>query len=134
MKYTFEDKGKSRTVDVPDNIITQHKRDLGISTKEAIELYLFDEGIIENTEQAQLQEKAQGVVQIKNTTGKRKQNRKPDMKRRNLLDYIATDLSAWSFDDDNPVEKVNITNVERTITFSIGKDNYELTLSKKRVR
>ena len=132
MKYTFiKEDGKQQTVVIPEEVISKHKKDLGCTTKQAIELFLFDEGYIDNAEAAELTEKAKsGKFRIQNKGNRKAPTRKPDETKRSLIAFIFTDLAG------DPaglgVENVEITNPERIIAFSIGDDNYELTLSKKR--
>ena len=54
MKYTFINGEKQQTVEIPDEIIKKHKRTLGCTTSEAINLFLFDEGYIKNDEVTKL--------------------------------------------------------------------------------
>ena len=58
MKYTFINGEKQQTVEIPDEVIKKHKRTLGCTTSEAINLFLFDEGYIENDEVTKLTNKA----------------------------------------------------------------------------
>lgn len=132
MKYTFiKEDGTKQTVVIPEEIITKHKRDLGCNTKQAIDLYLFDEGYIENAEAKELNEKAKsGKFRIQNKSGKKAPSRKPDDTKRSIISLIFSDLANDSA--GLGFKNVEITNPERIIAFSIGEDNYEITLSKKR--
>lgn len=133
MKYTFtKENGQQTTVEIPEKIITQHKKDLGCTTKEAIELYLFDEGYISNPTVDELTQKAK---ENKNNLGagkgktRKAPNRKPDMTKRAIIEFLKASL------EENATinfENIEVKNIERVISFSIGDDNYELTLSKKR--
>lgn len=131
MKYTFiNQKGEQQTVVIPEEVITKHKRSLGCNTKEAIELFLFDEGYIDNAEVDKLTDKAsQNKYQMRaKGDGKRKApSRKPDEIKRGLIDNLHKHLL-----DLDHIDNVEVTNPERIIAFTIGDDNYELTLSKKR--
>ena len=63
------------------------------------------------------------------SSGKRKApTRKPDLVKRMLIEG----LSKYMSEAYAEVKNVQVTNIERIIAFSIGDDNYELTLSKKR--
>ena len=47
MKHTFVDKnGKQRTVNIPDDDIKRSKSAFGLSNKEAIDMWLVDEGYL----------------------------------------------------------------------------------------
>lgn len=136
MKYTFVDKdGKQRTVSIPDEYISSNKKNLGCSTKEAIDMYLSDEGYIENETVRELTEKAKGSgVKVKSTKRK-SSSRKPDHLKRSIIvsleEYLRTMCVQWEDKEDAP-QNVEIKNIERIISFEINGDTYELTLSKKR--
>ena len=131
MKYTFEYKGKQKTIDIPQEYIDQQKRSLGPSTsiKEIIDLYLFDNGYESNAEVDALNAKA-GSAGIRNKAeGKPRKapQRKPDETKRELIALLADAVNTYA-----GVKELTTANIERTITFSLGEDKYEITLSKKR--
>ena len=132
MKYTFvKDNGIEKTVEIADEWLSKTKRALGISTHEAIQMWLCDNDYITNEEQEQLNMRAGNAgaglrVQSKE---RKKPTRKPDDVKRELIRLLSDLLN----DVEEPqIENVNVINVERIISFSIGEDQYELTLSKKR--
>lgn len=139
MKYTFiKENGQQLTVEIPEKIIAQHKKNLGCTTKEAIDLYLFDEGHISDPTVEELTQKAK---ENKNNLGAGKGKtrkapvRKPDYVKRAIIEDVASNLKGLSVEvEDELIEvaSMNVTNIERVISFSIGSDTYELTLSKKR--
>lgn len=132
MKYTFINGEKQQTVEIPDEIIKKHKRTLGCTTSEAINLFLFDEGYIKNDEVTKLTNKAKanGADKVKIGCKRKSPSRKPDEVKRTLIQsfyqYLMSDALGVS------VQEVEVTNQERVIAFTIGEDNYEITLSKKR--
>lgn len=132
MKYTFINGEKQQTVEIPDEIIKKHKRTLGCTTSEAINLFLFDEGYIKNEEVTKLTNKAKanGAGKVKIGCKRKSPSRKPDEVKRTLIQsfyqYLMSDALGVS------VQEVEVTNQERVIAFAIGEDNYEITLSKKR--
>lgn len=132
MKYTFINGEKQQTVEIPDEVIKKHKRSLGCTTSEAINLFLFDEGYIKNDEVTKLTNKAKanGAGKVKIGCKRKSPSRKPDEVKRTLIQsfyqYLMSDALGIS------VQEVEITNQERVIAFAIGEDNYEITLSKKR--
>lgn len=143
MKYTFTaDNGKEKTVSIPDDYIRTNKKNLGLTTKEAIELWLFDNDYIENAEadaltQAALANKGTGTrVGGAASAGKRKAPiRKPDYTKRTLISEIKNSLEGLALDVGSgsvEVSNISIPNVERVVRFELGDDTYELTLSKKR--
>ena len=58
MKYTLEN---GKTVNIPDAEIEKNMKILELSKEEAIEMWLEDEGYLDNEEQIELQEKASKV-------------------------------------------------------------------------
>lgn len=132
MKYTFTNiDGTQKTVNISEDVLTQGKRE-GLSTRETIDRFLSDEGYIVDPTVRELTEKAKsnGINNAgKVSSGKRKApTRKPDLVKRMLIEG----LSKYMFEAYAEVKNVQVTNIERIIAFSIGDDNYELTLSKKR--
>lgn len=139
MNYTFvmED-GNQKTVNIEDKWLIKQQNLLGITQKEAIEMWLSDEGYKINEVVEELTAKAKanktGVKGAASSKPRKKPERKPDHTKRRLIDYLYECLT----EDDLDLEicecpkDVQVTNVERVVTFSIKDDNYELTLSKKR--
>lgn len=138
MKYTFTtDKGIEKTVEISDDYIRVNKCNLGLTTNEAIHLWLYDNGYESNEEAEKLTAQA-NTMRVSNSTKKRKApSRKPDYIKRTLIAEVKAaliDLSVINVENNSVinVENVAVTNLERTISFSIGEDIYEITLSKKR--
>ena len=132
MKYTFTNiDGTQKTVNISEDVLTQGRRE-GLSTRETIDRFLSDEGYIIDPTVRELTEKAKsnGINNAgKVSSGKRKApTRKPDLVKRMLIEG----LSKYMSEAYAEVKNVQVTNIERIIAFSIGDDNYELTLSKKR--
>lgn len=134
MKYTFtKTDGSKKTVEIADEWIVKTKRALGITDREAIQMWLCDNDYITNEEQEALNQKAAAAnaglrVQSKE---RKKPVRKPDDVKRAIIQYLydcmkETSSQAWTAKD------VNVTNIERIISFAIGEEQYEITLTKKR--
>ena len=109
-----------------------------LTMREAIDVFLSDEGYIENPVVAELTAKAK-ANKMNNagsvSSGKRKPpTRKPDEIKRALIRELNSFLSSLGESDNslNMIHSIEVTNIERIIAFSIGDDKYELTLSKKR--
>lgn len=139
MKYTFTaDNGKEKTVSIPDDYIRTNKKNLGLTTKEAIDLWLFDNDYIDNAEADALTEKAKGINRVGGTTKRKTPSRKPDYVKRTLISEIKDGLEGLSIVVDDagsvlvPVSNISIQNIERVVRFQLGDDTYEVTLSKKR--
>lgn len=126
MKYTFTDKdGKQRTVNIPEEDIRRSKSAFGLSNKEAIDMWLVDEGYLTNPVVEELNAKAANSKV--SAPRKRSAKRKEDPTKRaviaSLFDYIQEYAG---------VVDATVRNPERIISFSLGGDTYEITLSKKR--
>jgi len=133
VKYTFEVDGASKTVNIPDEVLVQGRKE-GLNTQETIERYLSDEGyIVDPTVEAlTTKAKSNGVNTAGRAEGNKKRKaptRKPDYTKRAIVETLAEFLGETDVAD---IQNVQVTNIERVIAFSIGDDNYELTLSKKR--
>lgn len=131
MKYTFTDEqGKQQTVEIPEEIIRKHKRDLGLTTNGAIKLFLSDEGYISNTTVEELTAKATA------NSAKARKPRKPDYTKRTIIQEVVEALKGLGVETEDGIkivaDNVEATNIERIVAFTIGCDKYELTLSKKR--
>ena len=127
MKHTFVDKnGKQRTVNIPDDDIKRSKSAFGLSNKEAIDMWLVDEGYLTDpvVEELNAKAKANGVGA---GTKKRTVRRKEDPVKRALIASLFDYIQEYA-----GVENATVRNPERIISFTLGDDTYEITLSKKR--
>lgn len=134
MKYTFINKrGNQQTVEIDDAWIKTQRINLGISNQEAINMWLSDEGYIENEIVNELTAKAKGNpgMRVEGKKERKKPQRKPDYIKRALVSFIYNALDKGNV-EDYQLENIQVVNQERVISFSIKDDNYELTLSKKR--
>lgn len=130
MKYTFiNEQEKQQTVVIPDEYIKVNTRNLGISVKEAIYMYLSDEGYISNDEIEKLTSKAKAAKT--GAVGERKARKAPTRKPDEIKRAMIAALAEFVGSQDN-VKSCEVTNIERIIAFSIADDNYELVLQKKR--
>ena len=76
MRYNF--KGKS--INIPDAEIEKSMKVLGMTKEEAIEMWLEDEGYLDNEEQAELEEKAKAnkiTATIHGASAEKKKQSKP---------------------------------------------------------
>lgn len=131
MKYTFTDEqGKQQTVEIPEEIIRKHKRNLGLTTNGAIKLFLSDEGYISDATVEELTAKATA------TNTKARKPRKPDYTKRAIIQEVVEALKGLGVETEDGIkivaDNVEATNIERIVAFTISCDKYELTLSKKR--
>lgn len=126
MKYTFTDKdGKQRTVNIPEEDIKRSKSAFGLSNKEAIDMWLVDEGYLTNPVVEELNAKAAGNKV--SAPRKRSVRRKEDPTKRAVIASLFDCIQEYA-----GVENATVRNPERIISFSLGEDTYEITLSKKR--
>lgn len=127
MLYNFNGK----TLKIPDNEITNNMKLLGISQKEAIEVWLDDNDYTINEVVEELSKKAKENKAVKHSaksvsTEKKapvKRERKPDEEKIQLISLLADALKEY-----NP----KIENVSKIITFSVGENNYKLDLIRQR--
>ena len=127
MNYNFNGK----TIRIPDDELAKNMKVLNLSKEEAIEMYLEDEGYLENEEVEALTKKAKdnkAVVHDAKADKPRKQvrrERKPDEEKENLIEILANCLKNAGFEAE-------ITNKSKIIEFSVGENHYKLDLIKKR--
>ena len=132
MRYTItEGPNEGKRINIPDEFIENNMRGLDITRQEAIELYLSDEGLLENEIVLELTEKAKAAGAGAKAQGERKERkapvRKPDEVKRAVVAALAEFIEA-----QDGVTNAEVTNVERMIAFELGGDKFEITLTKKR--
>lgn len=140
MKYTFinPETEKQQTVTIDDAWIGKQCHLLGITKREAINMWLCDEGYISDDTVEELTAKAKannaGVRAQGMSKPRKKPERKPDQDKRHIIAALAYFLQEPATVEKmgRMLENVEVTNVERMIAFTLGDDKYELTLSKKR--
>lgn len=128
MKYEFDGK----LINIPDDYIARNRKALGLSVQECIDMYLSDEGYVENEVVEDLTNKAKrnGVNGGKGA-GARKPRKAPTRKPDEIKRALIANLSEYVSGLDK-IKNLEVTNIERVIAFEIGEDKYEITLSKKR--
>jgi len=126
----YELNGKK--IKIPDEEIKRSMEFLGLSKSEAIQMYLEDEGYLENpyvdeltakAKEAKISHDAKSEKPRKNA-GKPRE-RKPDEEKEKLIDILANALVAEGFE-------AKVTNKSKIIEFSIGENHYKLDLIKQR--
>ena len=126
MNYNFNGKN----LKIPDDVIEKTMKVLELSKDEAIQLYLEDEGYLENETVTQLTEKAKvnkinheaKALKPRKTV---KRERKPYEEKEKLIEILASYLKNEGFD-------VEITNKSKIIEFNVGENHYKLDLIKQR--
>ena len=128
---TYELNGKK--IRINDTELENLVKGLGVSQEQAIQIWLEDEGYLENEEQNNLEKKAKDnritatVHQAKSQSQKKKRTRerKPDLEKEEIIQNLANFL-------ENSAENVKITNISKLIEFDIGGNHYKLDLIRQR--
>lgn len=128
---TYEFNGKK--IRIADGEIENLVKGLNISTEQAIQIWLEDEGYLDNEEQNSLDKKAKEnkitatVHQAKSDNRKERKprERKPDTEKEKIISNLAKFL-------ENLTENVKITNISKIIEFDIGENHYKLDLVRQR--
>ena len=125
---TYNLNGKS--IRIPDAEIKNSMEALKITQKEAVQMWLEDEGYLENAEVEALTAKAkENKVNHEAKSDKvrkmAKRERKPDEEKEKLIEILANCLKTAGFDTE-------ITNKSKVIEFNVGENHYKLDLIKQR--
>ena len=129
MTYDFNGKKIRIAYSEIENLV----KGLNISTEQAIQIWLEDEGYLENEEQNSIDKKAKEskitatVHQAKSDNRKERKprERKPDEEKEKIISNLAKFL-------ENSTENVKITNISKIIEFDIGENHYKLDLVRQR--
>ena len=108
---TYNLNGKN--IRIPDAEINKSMKLLGISHDEAVQMWLEDEGYLENEAKASKPRKSV------------KRERKPDEEKENLIEILANCLKNAGFEAE-------ITNKSKIIEFNVNSNHYKLDLIKQR--
>lgn len=130
---TYKLNGKS--IKIPDAEIEKSMKALELSREEAIQMWLEDEGYLENEEQEALDAKAKAsritatihqasAKDVKKKTQKERVQ-KEDSTKEMIIAEIAEMLPKFA-------ENVQILNKNKLISFQIGEDLFEIDLKRKR--
>ena len=125
------DNGKKAKID--KKFLDTSCQNLQIEFDEAIEMWLDDEGYLNNEEQNELDSKAKAnkvnkIIMAKNEKPKKTQKertRKENPTKEMVIKEIAELLPKFA-------TNVNVENVGKIITFTIGDDNFKLDLTQTR--
>lgn len=131
MNYKFG----SKNIRIPDAEIEKAMKNLQLTKEEAIEMWLEDEGYLENEEQEELNKKAKDAritATIHKAGGKdvQKKTQKERCRKENpTKEMVIREIAALL---PNFAENVEVLNVGKLISFSIGDEKYEIDLKQKR--
>lgn len=131
MNYNFNGK----TIKISDEDIEKSMKCLDISKEEAIQMWLEDEGYLENEEQEALEQKTKEsritatIHEAKSTKAKKKTQKerikKEDPTKKMLIEECAKTIR-WICGN------ATITNETKLIAFELDGESYELNLIRKR--
>lgn len=132
---TYNLNGKN--IHVPDNEITKSMKLLDLTKDEAIQMWLEDEGYLENAEVEALTAKAkENKIKHEAKSDKPrkavKRERKPDTEKESLIEILANCLLDTAEQSNLDVNSVEITNKSKIIEFYVGETHYKLDLIKQR--
>lgn len=132
MKYNFNGK----TINIPDKEIEKAMKTLDLTQEQAIEMYLEDEGYLDNEEQAELCKKAKEnkitatIHQAKSENAMQKKTPKERVRKENPTKERVIRETAEML--KNFAEDVEITNIGKYISFKLDGKRYEFNLIEKR--
>ena len=121
MKYTLPKSyaNAGLQVNIPEATLKKYRSETG-STKAAVDRWLYENGYMAKAEYEQANEKNEAKKPVKREF-------KVDQEKAAIVEYIANVLTAY-----NDVENINVVNLNRLISFSLGNSNYEITLVRKK--
>jgi hypothetical protein len=131
MKYNFNGKN----INIPDSDIERSMKCLELTKEEAIQLWLEDEGYLENEEQEALEKKAKenritATIHQATSTDVRKKTQKERVRKENpTKEMVIAEIAALL---PKFAENIQILNVGKLISFTIGEETYEIDLKQKR--
>lgn len=119
-------------VTISDEWIDKQCELLDISIQEAVDMYLADNGVVENSEQNELDTKAK-KVKINHGATESKERKKVERKREPNETKRAIISSLINvINEIEGVENAKITNVEKYIDFAIGDRTFTINLVEHR--
>lgn len=131
MKYTLEN---GKVINIPDSEIKAHMKNLDLTEDEAIQLYLEDEGYLDNEELEELDSKAKkvkiqhGASATEKTEKKEKKPRtvKTSDEKQGLFDNI------YHFLVETYGGSVDILKENKLLTLKIGEKTFKVDLIEQR--
>lgn len=131
MKYTLEN---GKVINIPDSEIKHHMKSLDLTENEAIQLYLEDEGYLDNEELEELDSKAKKVkIQHQATSTEKVENKekkprtvKISDEKQGLFDNI------YHFLVETYGGSVEIVKENKLLTLKIGEKTFKIDLIEQR--
>lgn len=131
MKYDLNGK----KINIPDADIERSMKSLNLTKEEAIQMWLEDEGYLENEEQEELEKKAKenritATIHQASAKDPRKKTQKERVRKENpTKEMVIREIAALL---PNFAEDIEVLNVGKLISFRIGEEKYEIDLKQKR--
>lgn len=130
MNYNFNGKN----IRIPDADIERSMKMLELTKEEAIQVWLEDEGYLENEEQEELCKKAKenritATIHEASAINKKKTQRERVRKENPTKEMVITEIAKIL---PNFAENVQVLNIGKLISFTIGENTYEIDLKQKR--
>jgi hypothetical protein len=131
MTYNLDGKN----IKIPDSEIKQSMEHWSITKEEAVQMWLEDEGYLENEEQEELEKKAKEnritatIHQATSAEPKKKTQKERTRKENPTKEMVIAEIAKIL---PNFAENVEILNVGKLISFSIGDEKFEVNLIQKR--
>lgn len=132
MRYNINGKN----VNIPDDELEKNMKILELTKEEAIQVWLEDEGYLDNEEQQALTQKAKEnhitatIHQARAESKPKKKTQKERVKKEDPVKEMVIKRLAEFLSDF--AENVEITNISKLISFNIGEEKYEINLIHKR--
>ena len=131
---TIKIEGREKEIRIPDEDIKRIEKGLGVSTSEAIDIWLEDEGYLENEEQEALCKKAKenrvtATVHRARSVAPNKQTKTRERTANPVKEDV---IAALAETLKGMAEDVVIENIGKIITFRIGEENFKLDLIQRR--
>lgn len=125
-----------KKINIPDSEVQRSMKVLGISQDVAIQMWLEDEGYLNNEEQEELERKAkknritQTIHQASSIDKTQKKTQKERVHKENpTKEMVIAEIAAFL---PKFAENIEVLNVGKLISFTIGEDKYEIDLKMKR--
>ena len=130
MNYNFNGKN----IRIPDADIERSMKTLDLTKEEAIQVWLEDEGYLENEEQEELCKKAKenritATIHKASAINKKKTQRERVRKENPTKEMVIAEIAKIL---PNFAENVQVLNIGKLISFTIGENTYEIDLKQKR--
>lgn len=131
MKYTLEN---GKVINIPDSEIKAHMKNLDLTEDEAIQLYLEDEGYLDNEELEELDSKAK-KVKIQHGASATEKTEKKEKKPRTVKisdEKQGLFYNIYHFLLDTYDESVEIVKENKLLTLKIGEKTFKVDLIEQR--